>query len=191
MKVIGGFLKGRNLRVLKTGILRPTKSIVREAVFDILGDRIQGARVLELFAGTGALGIESVSRSAAQVVMVERDLALFKVLGENVRRLDIASRVFLKNDPAETALRAFAREKKKFDIVFADPPYTYDARSLVKLLRLIFEVVPATGMVLLEVSLHTLLPKTGTNWLLVKERTYGSAKLLIYQAKGADSNIPG
>lgn len=118
MRVIGGRWKGRRLEAGPAA--RPTSSRARGALFDILGERIAGARVLDLYAGTGAVGIEAVSRGARSAVLVETDAA---PLRRTVERLGAGNEVEILDAAAGAALAALDRRGDRFDLVFADPPY--------------------------------------------------------------------
>ena len=118
MRIAAGRWKGRKLEV--PGSARPTSSRAREALFDILGPRIAGARVLDLFAGSGAVGFEAVSRGAARAVLVDPD-------AEGLRRaratLGAGDDVVVLASDAANALADLGRRGERFDVVFADPPY--------------------------------------------------------------------
>ena len=123
MRVIAGSLGGRRLKAPSGRRTRPTSDRVREALFAMLGG-VSGARVLDLFAGTGALGIEALSRGAEHAVFVEREADAMRVLRENLRALGLSPAV-AEVRPAE-ALKALqsARERKEtYDLLFIDPPY--------------------------------------------------------------------
>jgi 16S rRNA (guanine966-N2)-methyltransferase len=123
MRVIAGRLGGRRLRAPAGRVTRPTSDRVKEAVFAMLGD-VEGLRVLDLFAGTGALGIEALSRGAKAAVFVERDAAALKVLSGNLTALGIAAElVEVRRADALDALRAAASRQETYDLVFIDPPY--------------------------------------------------------------------
>jgi len=100
---------------------RPTAARAREALFDLLGPEIGGARVLDLYAGSGAVGIEAVSRGAARAVLVDRDSS---ALEKNVARLGYAPDVMVLRKTAEDGVATFAARGDRFDVVFADPPYS-------------------------------------------------------------------
>jgi len=100
---------------------RPTAARAREALFDLLGPEIDGARVLDLYAGSGAVGIEAVSRGAARAVLVDRDSS---ALEKNVARLGYAPDVMVLRKTAEDGVATFAARGDRFDVVFADPPYS-------------------------------------------------------------------
>jgi 16S rRNA (guanine966-N2)-methyltransferase len=123
MRVIAGRLGGRRLRAPAGRTTRPTSERVREAVFSMLGD-IAGARVLDLFAGTGALGIEALSRGAGSAVFVERDRDAAHVLEENLVALGLADEsTELRRQDALAALEDARGRGETYDLVFIDPPY--------------------------------------------------------------------
>ena len=123
MRVIAGRLAGRRLAAPRGRGTRPTSDKVREAVFALLGD-VAGARVLDLFAGTGALGIEALSRGAAQAVFVERDRGAARVLSANLSSLGIdPGQVEVRRAGVLGALRSARRSEETYDLVFIDPPY--------------------------------------------------------------------
>jgi len=123
MRVIAGALGGRRLRAPAGRVTRPTSDRVREAVFAMLGD-LDAARVLDLFAGTGALGIEALSRGAQLAVFVERDAGAVRVLKANIASLGIAAEAAeVRRGDALEALRSAKTAKETYDLVFIDPPY--------------------------------------------------------------------
>ena len=119
MRIIAGRWRRRRLPVAASGRLRPTPDRVRETLFNWLGDAVEGARCLDLFAGTGALGFEAASRGARSVVMVERDREAAVALGQSVRLLDADNVEVVRAD----ALAWSPLAGDRFDIVFLDPPY--------------------------------------------------------------------
>jgi 16S rRNA (guanine966-N2)-methyltransferase len=123
MRVIAGRLGGRRLKAPRGRATRPTSDRVREALFAMLGE-LEGATVLDLFAGTGALGIEALSRGAATVVFVERDGSAARALKDNLEALEIrAGEAELRRGDALAALRSARDRAEKYDLVFIDPPY--------------------------------------------------------------------
>ena len=140
MRITGGFLGGRNIVVPKTG-LRPTQDRVRAAVFSSLSAMVVDAVVLDIFAGTGAMGLEAFSRGAAFVCWVEKDFKTFRVLRENIVRLcgsaDSGRRMLCSDAVKFLACPERDEERSSFDIVFADPPYDHDGAWLKKILSLL------------------------------------------------------
>lgn len=123
MRVIAGELGGRRLKAPAGRITRPTSDRVKEALFAMLGD-VEDARVLDLFAGTGALGIEALSRGAQAAVFVERDAGVVRVLNGNLAALGVApEQVDVRRMDALEALRGASGRKETYDLVFIDPPY--------------------------------------------------------------------
>jgi len=122
MRVIAGRLRGRRIDAPRGALVRPTYDRVRESVFDILGPRVEGARVLDLFAGSGALGIECLSRGAKSVTFVERDRAVLGVLRANIQALGVSEASAVRSGDAVRLLEG-AVPGGPFDLVFVDPPY--------------------------------------------------------------------
>lgn len=124
MRVIGGKAGGRILKVPKGLDVRPTPDLVKQAVFNSLGDRVQGARVLELFGGSGALSLESLSRGAADALCVELSSKHARHIRDNVEAIGIdASRFQLRVEDALKTIDHLAAEGRQFDLILADPPY--------------------------------------------------------------------
>lgn len=127
VRISGGSLKNRVLKVPKGQTTRPTGAKVREAVFSILGS-IEGLRVLDLYAGTGALGIEAISRGAHSAVFVERDSVAAQCIRTNLKALALDGSTRLLQLTVDAALRRLAAEPA-FDLVFADPPWAESERA--------------------------------------------------------------
>ncbi len=124
MRVIAGSLGGRQLQAPRGRVTRPTSDRVREALFSALGE-LQQERVLDLFAGSGALGIEALSRGAASAVFVERDAAASRVLRANLAALGIAApRAEVRRGDALRLLQSARTRKETYDLIFIDPPYS-------------------------------------------------------------------
>jgi len=131
MRIVAGSARGRPLKGPRSDKVRPTADRVRESIFNILGQWLDGQRVLDLYAGTGALGLEALSRGAAEAVLVDVDPSLAQ---ENARSLGFEPQVTLMRMPADRALDQLQREGRRFDLVFSDPPYAAEvtARTLAK-----------------------------------------------------------
>ncbi len=122
MRIVAGKWRGRTLRAPKGQSVRPTQDRVREAVFDILGGRVEGRTVLDLFAGTGAMALEALSRGAASAVLVEADPRVFEVLKRNMESLGAGEAEALLLDFRQ-AVRVLRARRARLDLVFLDPPY--------------------------------------------------------------------
>ncbi len=131
MRVIAGDLGGRRLKAPKGRVTRPTSERVREALFAMLGELPRKSSVLDLFAGTGALGIEALSRGAGRAVFVERDAQVVRVLNDNLSSLGIeAQAAEVRCADALVALQAARRRKETYDLIFIDPPYRQAGSSI-------------------------------------------------------------
>ncbi len=123
MRVIAGKYKRRNLKGPKHEGLRPTADRVKEALFNIIGVKVDGADLLDLFAGTGSIGIEALSRGANSVVFSDSNAASIKILRENLTILDPNEQVRVIPFPAERTLELLSKEGTRFDLIFLDPPF--------------------------------------------------------------------
>ena len=125
-RILSGRGKGRRLKAPRGSRTRPTSARVRQTLFDILAPEIPGSRFLDAFAGGGAVGFEALSRGAEAVVLVEQDAEAVAVIRENARALENLGRVEVVRQDVPTALLAFARAGRSFEIVYLDPPYESD-----------------------------------------------------------------
>lgn len=189
MKIIGGQFKGRNF-FMPAGI-RPTQNVVRKAVFDIVGQDLAGFDFLELFTGSGAMGLEAFSRGAQRVTFVEKDQACVDILMKNLGLLglegyeDRGSRIRLIQNDSFLALKRLGQNGEKFDIVFADPPYGRDlAKKILKTL-VACDILHPNALVIIQHEKREILPDQEGRFFLIRERQYGSSKLTIYQGKEA------
>ena len=185
MKILGGYLKGRNF-YLPQGV-RATQNIIRKALFDILGQELDPVEFLELFAGSGSVGLEAVSRGARKVTFVDHDAHCIKVIEENINLLGINGNqrteipYELINLDAFAAIKHFGRKGKKFDIIFVDPPYDLGlAKKTLKLLTS-YDILQPNCFLILQHEKHETLPSAEGRVLLIKQRKYGSSYLSIYQ----------
>ena len=124
LRIIAGNLGGRRIEALPGTATRPTRAAVREAWFSALGDRVHGSRVLDLFSGSGALGIEALSRGASSATFIESDRRSCRVLERNLSRLGIEARASVRCADALAYVESLVRARRReWDIVLADPPY--------------------------------------------------------------------
>jgi pantetheine-phosphate adenylyltransferase/16S rRNA (guanine(966)-N(2))-methyltransferase RsmD len=148
MRVIAGTARGTRLAPVPRGV-RPTSDRVRESLFNSLGQFFEGGRVLDLYAGTGALGIEALSRGYGQAVFVERDRRARGVIRENLRRTGFAERAEVFGGEVEAVVGSLVGRGNRFDLIFADPPYRIAAEVGGILHRLRFLLAPE-GRVAIE-----------------------------------------
>jgi len=171
MRVTGGRLAGRRLRAPRGSAVRPTSDRVREALFARLGD-LDGAAVLDLFAGTGALGIEALSRGAAEVTFVERAGPALACLEANLAELGLTSEGRVLGAGVTAALRRLGREAVRFDLVLLDPPYASGEAEAVLAALVAEDLLRPEATVVLEADRHH--PVGAVPGLaLLDERRYG------------------
>ena len=190
MRVIAGSYKGRRLQPPAGLDVRPTSDRVREALFSILSPSIQGARVLDLYAGTGAVGLEALSRGAAGVVFVEQKRSSLHLLRENLKRChNPQEAIVISCDVCQVFSHSEFLKWAPYDIVFADPPYHNG--EMTSILSMIGSGVPLTlpGMVILEHDSNTVLPQEVENLRQVRQARYGDTTLTFFEPlSGSDSH---
>jgi 16S rRNA (guanine966-N2)-methyltransferase len=176
VRVVAGRLGGRPLRAVPGSATRPTSDRVREALFAILGDRVSGARVLDLFAGTGALAIEALSRGAARAVLVEQAAPAVAVIRANLTALELTGTALVRRTRAETYLRT--QRDGPFDLVFLDPPYAAGVGLVAGLLaRLARGALAAGAVVVVESAARSEAPPWPPGLHPEAPRRYGDTAL--------------
>ena len=180
MRVITGTARGCVLKELEGLETRPTTGKVKESMFSIIQFDIEGRRVLDLFAGTGQLGIEALSRGAAECVFVDRRADAVKLIRENVALCKLEDRAKIRQGEALPYLRS----GEKFDIVFLDPPYASGllAQALTDIAA--FGICRAHGIIIAESAADTVLPAMPSPYALYREYRYGKIKLTVYHRGG-------
>lgn len=185
MRVIGGSAGGQRLTAPRGGQTRPTSDRAREALFSMLADVVTGARVLDLYAGSGALAIEALSRGAASAVCVERSSRAAGFIRDNLARTGFSdAATVLRQDAA-----AFARQPSgaPFDLVLADPPYAAALPAVYRLIDALHRAAALAGPVTVAIERDRRDPELGAPpppWLAPEPpRAYGDTVLLL--AKGA------
>ena len=183
MRVIAGRAGGVPLVSPKNGV-RPTMDRVKEAIFSSLGEMVKGARVLDLFAGTGALGIEALSRGAATAIFVDEDRQSIAAIEKNLAKTQLAGRV--RQQDVFSFLKNAAAAAEKFQIVFADPPYDKmksGERFTEKLLanETLPRLLEPDGVFVLEKRPSEELPPTKL-WQVRRQKRYGATEVLFLSA---------
>jgi 16S rRNA (guanine966-N2)-methyltransferase len=181
------------LRVPAKGV-RPSQDRLRESLFSSLGGTLEGWRVLDLYAGSGALGLEAWSRGAAEVRWIERDPRAFAVLRENVAALcgeETARRDCRRADAASPAALRAAADGRPFDLVLADPPYeaTRAGRLVARTLQALADtgIVAADGLLAFEMSAGE--AATGmAGWELLRDRAVGDSRWVLYRRRGGEGS---
>ncbi|RMG58424.1 MAG: 16S rRNA (guanine(966)-N(2))-methyltransferase RsmD [Deltaproteobacteria bacterium] len=184
LRITGGTLRGRYIRTPPGSPLRPTAERVREALFSILGDWVEGAHALDLFAGTGALGIEALSRGAKKCVFVEKGLKEWLTLRENLRSLGIEEeRWEARRAEAIAYLKEAAKKRISFDVAFLDPPYGQPVGEECLVLLERANLIKIGGIVVFE-SRRGWNPPALERLTLEGRRRYGDTELFIFSFDG-------
>lgn len=173
LRIIAGELKGKKLKSIRGKFIRPTADRIREAIFNILSNSIAEALVLDLFAGTGALGIEALSRGAARALFVDNQKASLSVLKQNVLSCGLAEKAAIINWNIRQNLNCIKSIGQKFDLIFLDPPYNEDliTPSLVNLEQ--SDALKHNALIVVEHSVFESLPTDLCSFQLSDQRKYG------------------
>ncbi|MBI3610860.1 MAG: 16S rRNA (guanine(966)-N(2))-methyltransferase RsmD [Nitrospirae bacterium] len=180
MRVIAGEAKGRRLKSPRGAETRPTSDKVKEAIFSILGNRVVDARVLDLFAGTGAIGIEALSRGAARVDFVESDKATADILAQNLAACGFQVRA---ESHRTDAFKFLKQIRQPYDLVFADPPYhTWQLKKLLPALGQ-GDIITPDGVLVVEHFRKASIPNEIGPLEAVKSYYYGDTVLTLYRKR--------
>ncbi len=185
MRVIGGAFRGRRLFAPEGTATRPTAAKVREALFDILGERVRDSLFLDLYSGTGAVGIEALSRGAGRAVFVERAGRALAVLRRNLDALGLGPRSLVLPVPAEKALAVLAERGLQVYLAFADPPYAAAGRARVLEALGEAEAVWAPGALLAVEHSAAALPEPPPGFGPVRSYRYGDTGLSLFARPAA------
>ncbi len=183
MRVIAGSAKGRRLFAPKGTATRPTSDRAKESLFSILGDRVLGSAVLDLYAGSGALGIEALSRGASRAVFVDAERAAIEAIGRNVEAAGFSDRTTITQAPAETILRDLADEGARFDLIFLDPPYRIAGVGLEAVVEAVAFRLTDLGSAVLEHRANLQLPRFGEAVEAFDARRYGDTGLIFFKRR--------
>jgi len=180
MRIVTGYLKSRSLKFPKC--IRPTQEKIRKAIFDILGDSIKNSQFLELFAGSGAVGIEALSNLCREVVFVENNNICLKILRSNLRTLNLTNYQLINSDVVR-AIEYLNKISKKFDFIFLDPPYF--SRQAEKTLKIISQcdILQPSGIIIVEHHRKDFIDKEYANLFLCKQKKYSDKILSFFERK--------
>lgn len=179
IRIIAGEFKGRILKTPKGDGTRPTQSMVREALFNICQNRIEGARFLDLFAGSGAVGFEALSRGATSVCFAENHRNASQCIRENIAQLKVEARTTFYPADYRIALKNLQKKGEQFDLIYIDPPYHKPVEPILEEL-IEFSVIKPEGLVFVEQrSLHAK-PYASPHFKCLDSRRFGEALLQQY-----------
>lgn len=181
MRVITGIVKGKKLEVLIGNEVRPTIDRVKEAIFSTIQFHLEGKTFLDLFGGSGQMGIEALSRKAREAVFIDARRESIDIIKKNLKNTGLESNAKVVNMDAECYLKS---TNEIFDIAFLDPPYY--SGEIQKVLPLLVNLMSKDGLIVCESPLDEELPSEVENFILYKDRVYGKVKISVYQRKGVE-----
>ncbi len=173
MRIISGASKGRKLKAPSGRSLRPTSDRVKESIFNILGDEVKGKAVLDLFAGTGNLGIEALSRGAAKVVFVEKSRPALRMIERNLQTTGLRARSEVFPLDVTRAIGTLAKREECFDLILMDPPYR---KGWIERVMERFRQTPIHhegSLLVIEHDRREPLPEGIEGWQVIKQRQLG------------------
>jgi len=180
MRIVSGSARGRTLKGPRSSAIRPTADRVRESVFNILGQWLDGQKVLDLFAGTGALGLEALSRGAAAAVLVDSDREAVTLCRENARALGFQDQARVMSSTVGRALELLVRQGERFDLVLADPPYA--ARAARDTLERVQPLLSPGGTCVVEHDRREVVPEAVGRLARVDERAFGDTRVSFFRS---------
>lgn len=180
MRIVAGKYRGRKLNSFQGVNVRPTSDRVKEALFNILGNDIYNCTFLDLFSGTGNIGIEALSRGASNVVFVDSSAESINIINDNIKSLKIDSGHKIVNSDYLSAVNHFSIECIQFDIIYIDPPYCKDIEY--NLLGVISDmnILNKNGLIVIEHKHSDKMPNTVKSFDKIREKKYGNSKLSFY-----------
>ncbi|WLR43643.1 16S rRNA (guanine(966)-N(2))-methyltransferase RsmD [Bacillus carboniphilus] len=181
MRVISGSCKGKFLKAVPGKLTRPTTDKVKEAMFNIIGPYFNGGVALDLFSGTGSLGIEALSRGIDRCIFVDMDYKAIKTIQDNLDACQLNDYSEVYRNKAERALKAVSKRDLTFQLIFLDPPYK--KQKLIALIKIIADhrLLNDQGYIIAEHSSDIELPNKIANFTKVKSEKYGTTVVTLFQ----------
>lgn len=188
MRVISGSARGKKLRSPKDESVRPTLDRIKENIFNIIGFDIKESVVLDLFAGSGGLGIEALSRGASHCTFVDKDKSSITLVQANLKDTRLERNAEAYQMDAEKAIEKFYSKGKKFDYIFLDPPYQQGViQKILKQLQKC-NIMQEEGIIIVETDGLENLPDEIYHFTKMKEREYSNTKISIYEIRNGDKD---
>ncbi|MDQ8733406.1 16S rRNA (guanine(966)-N(2))-methyltransferase RsmD [Paenibacillus sp. LHD-38] len=188
MRVIAGEAKGRTLKAVPGMNTRPTTDKVKEAIFSMIGPYFDGGMALDLFAGTGGLGIEAWSRGIERTVFIDREKISTDIIRHNVQTANMGSAAEIYRNDAERALKALARRGQRFRLVFLDPPYKMITMDSLMAQLMENELLEPDAIIVVEHDASHRYPEQMEHFDQLKHAKYGDTAVTIYQFNSLESH---
>jgi len=187
MRITGGRLRGRRLASFKGLEIRPTSDRVREAIFDLLGHPLHGEKLLDLFAGTGSLGIEALSRGAVWALFIDSSPKAIDLIGRNLKLCGLETEgVILRKDLLKGFPRTHRLPEEKVDLVFVDPPYRKGMILPVLEELCGLGILGSPSTLVAQSEQREVLPPRVKHLDMVKSRVYGDTRITLYRHEGQE-----
>ena len=190
MRIIGGEFRGRRIKQPDRATVRPTKDRIREAVFNVIAEKVPGADILDVFAGSGAYGLEALSRGAKRATFIDRDELCASVISENIQALSVQERAkVIAADTAET-LKFLGKNKERFDLVFADPPYNMNMARKALIMINQYDILNPSGFLILEHHSAETVPESEGDVSICRQKSYGDISISFFLKNDQKSCLP-
>lgn len=183
LRVISGSYKGRKIKTIESYKTRPTADKIKESIFNIIGPYFDGGVCLDLFAGSGNLGIESLSRGMDKCIFIDKNFESFKFIKENIKSLKINEETEVYNTDYKRALKVLSKKNISFDYIFLDPPYKMDVLEDIILFVYEKNLLNNDGKIICEYDTTKTLKEEIHNIKQIRTDNYGRTKVSIYMRK--------
>ncbi|MBD3379092.1 MAG: 16S rRNA (guanine(966)-N(2))-methyltransferase RsmD [Candidatus Omnitrophica bacterium] len=180
LRIIAGKHRGRKLERPGTGTVRPTKDRVREAVFGMISPSLEGVSVLDLFAGSGAYGLEAVSRGAEKAVFLDKNRLCLEIINKNAQNIGEASRSIISYADLTCPEAVFTSGFGVFGLIFSDPPYNKGLSKNTLIMVNQYDILLPSGLLVIEHHRSEEIPEKAGGICLFKRRDYGDIRVSIY-----------
>ncbi|MDM5156116.1 16S rRNA (guanine(966)-N(2))-methyltransferase RsmD [Bacillus sp. DX1.1] len=184
MRVVSGKCKGHPLKAVPGNTTRPTTDKVKEAIFNMIGPYFEGGTALDLFGGSGGLGIEALSRGIDKAIFVDRDNKAIKVIHQNLESCKVHDQAEVYRNDAERAVKALIKRELSFDLILLDPPYK--DQKIISLIGVMEQhgLLNDDGLIMAEHEDDVILPDTIGRLVKVRAENYGITAISIYKHEG-------
>ena len=180
MRIIGGEFGSRKIESPSPASARPTKDRVREAVFSMIAGRVEGSRVLDLFSGSGAYGLEALSRGAASCVFVENNPECAGVIFGNISKFKVEDRTKIKRVDVVDYLEYLGKKREKFDIIFSDPPYSLGISRNILIIIDQYDILCHSGLLIAEHGSKENISEGKGDVSIYRQKSYGITSISIF-----------